>query len=54
MIYYCHSSESTGKETGKTHLCVISAFNRIFLFIIQQKHLTSQNISFCFWMLAEF
>ena len=20
-IYYCHSSESTGKETGKTHLC---------------------------------
>ena len=20
-IYYCHSSKSTGKETGKTHLC---------------------------------
>ena len=22
-IYYCHSSYSTGKETGKTHLCVL-------------------------------
>ena len=21
-IYYCHNSESTGNETGKTHLCV--------------------------------
>ena len=21
-IYYCHSSKSNGKETGKTHLCV--------------------------------
>ena len=23
-IYYCHSSKSTGKETGKTHLCALS------------------------------
>ena len=22
-IYYCHSSESTGKKTGKTHLCAL-------------------------------
>ena len=22
-IYYCHSSNSTGKETGKTHLCAM-------------------------------
>ena len=22
-IYYCHSSESTGNESGKTHLCVL-------------------------------
>ena len=22
-IYHCHSSKSTGKETGKTHLCVL-------------------------------
>ena len=22
-IYYCHSSKSAGKETGKTHLCVV-------------------------------
>ena len=22
-IYYCHSSKSTGKETGKTHLCAL-------------------------------
>ena len=22
-IYYCHSSESTGNETGKTHLCAV-------------------------------
>ena len=22
-IHYCHSSKSTGKETGKTHLCVV-------------------------------
>ena len=21
LIYYCHSSKSTGKETGKIHLC---------------------------------
>ena len=23
-IYYCHSSKSTGKETGKTHLCALA------------------------------
>ena len=23
-IYYCHSSKSTGKETGKTHLCALN------------------------------
>ena len=22
-IYYCHSSKSTGKETGKMHLCAV-------------------------------
>ena len=22
-IYYCHSSKSSGKETGKTHLCAV-------------------------------
>ena len=22
-IYYCHSSKSTGKESGKTHLCAV-------------------------------
>ena len=22
-IYYCHRSKSTGKETGKTHLCAL-------------------------------
>ena len=22
-IYYCHSSKSTGKETGKTYLCAV-------------------------------
>ena len=25
-IYYCHSSKPTGKETGKTHLCVLVFF----------------------------
>ena len=25
-IYYCHSSKSTGKKTGKTHLCVLVFF----------------------------
>ena len=24
-IYYCHSSKSTGKETGKTHPCAVEA-----------------------------
>ena len=24
-IYSCHSSKSTGKETGKTHLCAMSS-----------------------------
>ena len=24
-IHYCHSSKSTGKETGKTHLCAVLA-----------------------------
>ena len=23
-IYYCNSSKSTGKETGKTHLCALA------------------------------
>jgi hypothetical protein len=22
-IYYCHSTKSTGKKTGKTHLCAV-------------------------------
>ena len=26
-IYYCHSSKSTGKETGKTHLCALHCLN---------------------------
>ena len=25
-IYYCHSSKSTGKETGKTHLCALKGW----------------------------
>ena len=25
-IYYCHSSKSTGKGTGKTHLCAMNNF----------------------------
>ena len=25
-IYYCHSSKSTEKETGKTHLCALCGF----------------------------
>ena len=25
-IHYCHSSKSTGKETGKTHLCALVEF----------------------------
>ena len=27
-IHYCHSSKSTGKETGKTHLCAVFSFFR--------------------------
>ena len=27
-IYYCHSSKSAGKETGKTHLCAVFSFFR--------------------------
>ena len=23
LIYYCHSSKSAGKKTGKTHLCAV-------------------------------
>ena len=26
-IYYCHSSKSTGKETGKMHLCALANSN---------------------------
>ena len=26
-IYYCHRSKSTGKETGKTHLCAVYVSN---------------------------
>ena len=26
-IYYCHSSKSTGKETGKSHLCAVGGSN---------------------------
>ena len=26
-IYYCHISKSTGKETGKTHLCALVGFH---------------------------
>ena len=25
-IYYCHSSKSTGKETGKKHICAVDVF----------------------------
>ena len=28
-IYYCHSSKSTGKETGKTHLCALFNHNKV-------------------------
>ena len=30
-IYYCHSSESTGKKTGKTHLCALCTTCRLFI-----------------------
>ena len=29
-IYYCHSIKSTGKETGKTHLCAVVRFSSFF------------------------
>jgi len=29
-IYYCSSSKSIGKETGKTHLCAVSWLGRFF------------------------
>ena len=28
-IYYCHGSKSTGKETGKTHLCALGGIASI-------------------------
>ena len=30
-IYYCHSSESTGKEIGKTYLCALHCCKFSFL-----------------------
>ena len=30
-IYYCHSSKSIRKETGKTHLCVLCLFSLTLL-----------------------
>ena len=30
-IYYCHCSQSTGKEIGKTHLCAIDGVLPEFL-----------------------
>ena len=32
IIYYCHSSKSTGKETGKTHLCAMEKTNTMAIF----------------------
>ena len=36
-IYYCHSSKSTGMETGKTHLCALcsGALTAVFLKLVQ-------------------
>ena len=32
LDYYCHSNKSTGKETGKTHLCTVhKPINAIFI-----------------------
>ena len=35
--YYCHSSKSTGKETGKTHLCALNFKNWMFSISIFKK-----------------
>ena len=40
-IYYCHSSKSTGKETGKTHLCAMVRFD---------EKLSSVNLPDNFWL----
>ena len=32
-IYYCHSSKSTKKETGKMHLCVVHTFYFLETFV---------------------
>ena len=34
-IYYCHSSKSTGKETGKTHLCAVVSKVILLEFVLQ-------------------
>ena len=44
-IYYCGSNKSTGKETGKTHLCAVQGFEcyaRIVLHLKLEK-LPMQN-----------
>ena len=35
--YYCHSSKSTGKETGRTHLCALNFKNWMFSISIFKK-----------------
>ena len=44
-IYYCYSSKSTGKETGKTHLCALHcAEHADFLYIFFSKLLKSKTL----------
>ena len=57
-IYYCHSSKSTGKKTGKTHLCALVRWDKwivnqgsdvssIILFIISYRHRPLKTLYFC-------
>ena len=37
-IHYCHSSKSTGKETGKTHLCAMHSTETFFYLFCPWKY----------------
>ena len=36
-IYYCHSRKSTGKETGKMHLCAVCESHLLFYTVFETK-----------------
>ena len=44
-IYYCHSSKSTGKETGKMHLCAVAVGNSSILYVHQIKNLSNCSMA---------